>query len=403
MDNDIPAKKIETKAKGFLLIILFANFIRYVEISIIDIGLPNFVIDLAGTLSLYGLVVGIFALTRSIFQVPIAIASDKIGRKIMMVISIIIYTIGTFLCFIAENIVQLLIYRSIQGMGAYSSILQAMIGDYYRKKHGKGMAIYSFTITLGFFAGFIIGGLFLVLFGPRSIFLIAGILGLISVVIVIIFLKMPQQSISTSQIEQKEGILKQSIKISDVKIILKENQYKIILIVNAFRWLLFFGIYAYIIWMIEIYYKVPHIETIILLIIIVLLYALFIVLGGILADHIGPRKTIIIGQVLVISFGFLFFIITGLIVFIIVNIIVSVGFALVETGGNAYLSKILEEKYPHVKGSGFGFNNALGFFCSAIGPIILCYLGEFHVFLPYYVVSIIIIGALLITIKFIKS
>lgn len=402
MNSDFDEQKIDRKAKVFLLVILYANFIRYVEISMIDIGLPNYVIALAGTLSSYGLVVGAFALTRSLFQVPIAMASDKIGRKKMMLFSIFLYTFGTILCFFAENIIQLIIYRAIQGMGAYSSILQAMIGDLYRKKHGKAMALYSVTITIGYFAGFIIGGLMLFYFGSRYIFLIAGVLAAISIFIVLIFLKKSDDSSWINNNENKYNVLKKPIRLSDVKLILKERQFRIILVVNGFRWLLFFGIYAYIIWMIEIYYKVPQFETILLLIMIVLLYALFIVIGGVLADRIGTKKTLIFGQCLIIGFGFLFFIVSGLIIFIIVNIFASIGFALMETSGNAHLSKILEEVNPDLKGSGFGFNNGLGFFWSAIGPILICYLGEISPFLPYYIISMLIVGSLLITIKFIE-
>lgn len=393
----------EKKAKFFLLIVLFTNFIQYAEVSTVDIGLPDFIWNLSGTLSLYGLVVGIFSLSRSIFQLPLAIASDKFGRKRMLVCGIIVYTVGTFLCFISENIIELLIFRVIQGMGAYSSILQAMFGDYYRKKHGKGMALYSFTITIGILAGLIFGGVSLEIFGAGSIFLIAGILGLISLIIILIFLKTTYYSSSISDREQKTGNLNESFKLSNVKIILSEGQYRIILLVNSLRWLFFFGTYSYQIWMFEIYYVVPQFASIVILNIITLLYAFSIMLGGFLSDRISPKKSIIIGQILVIVFGFLFSIISGLTVFIIVNIFISIGFALVEAGGNAYLSKILEEKYPHIKGTGFGFNNALGFFCAAIGPIFFSYLGEYHILLPYYIESIIIIGALLITIKMIKS
>ncbi|MFX0073678.1 MAG: hypothetical protein ACFFAO_21580, partial [Candidatus Hermodarchaeota archaeon] len=65
MESNSNEQKIDKKAKIFLFLVLYANFIRYVEISLIDIGLPNYVLALAGTLSSYGLVVGIFALTRS--------------------------------------------------------------------------------------------------------------------------------------------------------------------------------------------------------------------------------------------------------------------------------------------------------------------------------------------------
>ena len=92
-----------------------------------------------------------------------------------------------------------------------------------------------------------------------------------------------------------------------------------------------------------------------------------------------------------------------MIIFIIVSIFVSIGFALLEIGGNAYLSKILEKTYPDLKGSGFGLNNTLGFFFSAIGPIFICALGSIDILLPYYVVSFIIIVSLLITLKFVKN
>ena len=161
MEQENDQTKVEKRAKGFLLIILFANWIRFVQISIIDIGLPSFVLSIAGTLAAYGIVVGVFNLSQSIFQFPISTLSDrKMGRKNMIVICVFIYTIGTFLCFIAQDIIQLIIFRAIQGIGAYSAIIQAMLADRYKKEkeYGKGMALYSVSITIGFFAGFIIGG-----------------------------------------------------------------------------------------------------------------------------------------------------------------------------------------------------------------------------------------------------
>jgi MFS family permease len=394
MEKNSNSAKIENKARIFLFIVLYANFTRYVQSSIIDIGLPTLVIGLAGTLAAYGIVVGMFSLTQSIFQFPIAAASDKLGRKIMIIISIFIYIIGTFLCYFAQNIIELIIFRAIQGVGAYSSIIQAMIGDYYRKQHGKAMALYTLSITMGFFLGFIIGGYVAFYLGSKSIFLIAGILAIISLIIVIIFLKDSSRAYTTQRAK---------IKITDIKIILKEKQFKFILLINSLRWLLFFGIYAFIIWMLEIHYELTQIETISLLITVVLLYAISIVIGGYLTDRIGHKKIMLFGQFLIIIFGFLFFFGSGLIIFIIVSIFVSIGFAFLEIGGNAYLSKILEKTYPELKGSGFGLNNTLGFFFSAIGPIFICALGSIDILLPYYVVSFIIIVSLLITLKFVKN
>ncbi len=404
MEN-LQNEKIKRKAKSFLLIILFANFIRFVQVSIIDIGLPNFVLSIAGTLTAYGIVVGIFSLTQSLFQFPIANLSDKkLGRKNMIIICVVIYTVGTILCFLSQDIVQLIISRAIQGIGGYSSIIQAMIADQYRKEnqHGKGMALYSLSITIGFFAGFIIGGLFSYFLGVRSIFLIAAILALISLIIIILFLKDPLKSIS-SQDNNNVPELMELIKLSEIRVILKEKQFKFIVAINVFRWFLFFGIYPYIIWIIQIYYELNQIEATYTLILVVLLYAVFIVIGGLLADHIGYKKTMMVGQIIIISSVFLFFIDRGFIFFLFVSISCCIGFALLETSGNAYLSKYLEENHPKSKASGFGFNNTLGYFFRAIGPIFICFLGDIEVFLPYYVVSIIILFSLFFTMKFLKK
>ena len=102
----------------FLFVILLANFFRNLGVSIVDIGLPTFVLNLSGTLTSYGLIIGMFSITQSIFQFPMALASDKYGRKTMVLIGISVYVSGTFLCFIAQNVVELIIFRAIQGAGA---------------------------------------------------------------------------------------------------------------------------------------------------------------------------------------------------------------------------------------------------------------------------------------------
>jgi MFS family permease len=89
-------------------------------------------------------------------------------------------------------------------------------------------------------------------------------------------------------------------------------------------------------------------------------------------------------------------------VFFIVGIFIGIGFALFQTSGYAILSKRIEDNYPELKGSAFGFNNTVGFFLGAIGPIFICFLGEISDFLPYYLISVIISITLIITIKSIK-
>jgi len=72
---------------------MLTAFFRNLGLSIVNIGLPKFIISLSGTLTAYGLVIGAFSITQSIFQFPIASFSDRFGRKKILLIGITLYII----------------------------------------------------------------------------------------------------------------------------------------------------------------------------------------------------------------------------------------------------------------------------------------------------------------------
>ena len=163
---------------------------RSMGMSIVQIGLPSFVESVAGSLTSYGIIVGIFSVTQCLFQFPFAAASDRYGRRKIVLIGILIYLTGTLLCFTAQNIIQLTIYRAIQGAGAYTSILQAAIGDIYEKdQHSRGMGYYSLYMNIGYLLGIILGGYISSFFGFRNIFSVSGILTCFSGLFLFIVLK----------------------------------------------------------------------------------------------------------------------------------------------------------------------------------------------------------------------
>ncbi len=404
MEDTLERQKIEKRTRAAVFVLMFSNFFRSLGMSIIEIGLPHFVISLAGTLTSYGIIIGVYSITQAILQWPMGTMGDKFGRKRMVLIGMFIYTFGTFLCYLAQDIIQLIIFRAIQGAGAYSSILQAMIGDHFRKdnKHGKGMSLFSVSMTCGYFGGIIIGGYISSFLGFRTIFLFSTGLGILSAILFITLVKehnSPNNSKINSNNEKQEFKL---FKKKDINILLKDKEFLAIVSLNSLRWFLFSGIYVLFIWQIQIYFGLSQIEAMYFIMILVLIYMIFILLGGYLADNYGVKKILIYTQILIISIGLMIFISTILIVFFIVGIFIGIGFALFQTSGYAILSKTIDDKYPELKGSAFGFNNAVGFFLGAIGPILICFLGEISDFLPYYLISIIISITLYITIKFIK-
>ncbi|MFW9937973.1 MAG: MFS transporter [Candidatus Thorarchaeota archaeon] len=399
-----PIRKLGKQVKILLIVVFTAVAFRSLGMSIVDIGLPSFILSLAGTLSSFGIVIGIFSVMQSIFQFPFAAASDRYGRRKIVLIGLIIYITGTFLCFFAQNILQLIIFRAIQGAGAYTSILQAVIGDIFRKdEHGRGMGYYSLSMNLGYFGGIVIGGYISSYLGFRSIFSISGMLICITAFLLYFMLKEKKENQNSANSNYKVNNNDISFNLKNIKILLKEFQYVTSVSFNSVRWFIFGGIVAYLIWVLQVHFNLNEIESSYVLLFIVALYVCFVFISSRILDRYGPRKIILIGVSIVIIFGISFFfmnLIDNLIIFLVVTSFIGIGIALIDPAGNALLLNVIEDINPDLKGSGIGFNNAFGFFISALAPIVICSLGEIYVFFPFYIIMILMIFSLIIVYKF---
>ena len=111
------------------------------------------------TPALAGIAFGIYALTQSILQIPLGWASDRWGRRPVLVFGLALFGLGSIGCGLSQNIVQLIIARVIQGTGAVGSVALAALADVTR----PSVRTQAFTIT-----GIAIGSAFMigVLGGP---------------------------------------------------------------------------------------------------------------------------------------------------------------------------------------------------------------------------------------------
>ena len=179
-----------------IILISIAIFLADASHSTVIPIFPGYAQEIGASLSTLGSYGSISAIAMLLLSIPLGRLSDRFGRKRMILIGMFIYTFGTFLCYLAQDIIQLIVFRAIQGAGAYSSILQAMIGDHFRKenKHGKGMSLFSVSMTCGYFGGIIIGGYISNFLGFRTIFLFSTGLGIISALLFITLVKEPKNS-----------------------------------------------------------------------------------------------------------------------------------------------------------------------------------------------------------------
>ncbi|MEA3228468.1 MAG: MFS transporter [Campylobacterota bacterium] len=165
--------------------------LRFLGLFLVLPVISIFALDLEGsTPLLVGVVVGGYALTQAIFQVPFGTMSDKIGRKPTILVGLLIFLVGSIICAYSTDIYTLMLGRFLQGAGAIGSVITAMISDLVEEEiRGKAMAIMGGSIAMSFALAMGLGPVLGASYGVETLFLITG--GLTVLAIVILFTKVP--------------------------------------------------------------------------------------------------------------------------------------------------------------------------------------------------------------------
>lgn len=136
--------------------------------------------------TLVGLALGIYGLTQAFGQIPYGIASDRYGRKRVIVIGLILFALGSFIAAGANDIVWVIVGRAIQGAGAISAAVTAFIADSTREQHRtKAMAMVGGSIGLTFAASMVLSPLLYRAVGMGGIFALTGILSVLAIFVVL--------------------------------------------------------------------------------------------------------------------------------------------------------------------------------------------------------------------------
>jgi MFS family permease len=139
-----------------------------------------------GNLTLVGIAMGMYGLTQACTQIPFGIAADKFGRKRIIVIGLILFIIGALIAAASTTVMGILIGRAVQGAGAISAALTALIADSTREEHRtKAMAMVGGSIGITFALSLVIAPALYQGIGMSGIFVLTALLALIAIAVVI--------------------------------------------------------------------------------------------------------------------------------------------------------------------------------------------------------------------------
>ncbi|MEN9617988.1 MAG: hypothetical protein RL406_225 [Pseudomonadota bacterium] len=136
--------------------------------------------------ALIGLAMGIYGLTQGILQIPFGIASDRLGRKRVIIFGLLVFALGSLIAGGADTLTGLLVGRSVQGAGAVSAAVTALLADLTRDNvRTKAMALVGASIGLMFALSLVVSPVIAAHIGLSGLFVLTAVLALLGTAVVV--------------------------------------------------------------------------------------------------------------------------------------------------------------------------------------------------------------------------
>ena len=133
-----------------------------------------------------GLAMGIYGLTQALLQIPFGLASDRMGRKPVIVVGLVVFALGSFVAAAATSLDGLLAGRALQGAGAVSAAVTALLADQTRDEvRTKAMALVGGSIGLMFAVSLVLAPALNARIGLSGLFWLTGLLALGAIAMVL--------------------------------------------------------------------------------------------------------------------------------------------------------------------------------------------------------------------------
>ncbi|MBZ5488588.1 MFS transporter [Halomonas aquamarina] len=107
---------------------------------------------------LVGIALGVYGLTQATLQIPFGLLSDRIGRKRVIALGLIIFAVGSVVAALADSIGGIIVGRALQGGGAVAAAIMALLADQTREQvRTAAMATIGLSIGVSFAIAMVVG------------------------------------------------------------------------------------------------------------------------------------------------------------------------------------------------------------------------------------------------------
>lgn len=181
-----PERRATFGLAGIFMLRMLGLFLILPVFSLYAEGLPG------ATPTLIGVALGVYGLTQATLQIPFGMASDRFGRKPVILLGLMIFAAGSVVAAESTSIEGVILGRALQGAGAIAAAVLAMLADLTREQQRtKAMALVGISIGFSFILSLILGPLLNNWLGVPGIFELTAMLAGGAVIILLVWIPTP--------------------------------------------------------------------------------------------------------------------------------------------------------------------------------------------------------------------
>ena len=171
--------------------VMMAVLLQVLDTTIANVALPHMQASLSATQDTINWVLTSYIVASAIALPISGWLADKVGRKRLLLISVMVFTIASVLCATATSLSEMVVFRALQGVGGafIVPLAQATLFDINpREKHGQAMALFGGGVMIGPILGPVLGGWLTDNYNWRWVFLVNLPVGILCWLIMVRFM-----------------------------------------------------------------------------------------------------------------------------------------------------------------------------------------------------------------------
>src|SRR5438128_7314982 len=155
--------------------VMMAVLLQVLDTTIANVALPHMQASLSATPETINWVLTSYIVSSAIALPISGWLADEIGRKRLLLMSVVLFTVASVLCATATSLTEMVLFRALQGVGGafIVPLAQATLFDINpREKHGQAMALFGGGVMIGPILGPVLGGWLTDNYNWRWVFLV---------------------------------------------------------------------------------------------------------------------------------------------------------------------------------------------------------------------------------------